>query len=228
MKREINEPPTGSTYLNDNCSVKSKDKKFFIAYPYHKHYREIIGKIFRIRKYNKRLNKIGMLKRHTKKYCDNMSRKIKSWVIADLIKFINKKLKEKRFYIINKEVSYNINLDFNKTLLLNNTVEDILSNYISKKTKIEEPKHNINLIREIKVQNNEYQDIKNILGLNFFVCIQHYIGEIKIDSLEGFKCDKMRLSSESEYFDKFIYFVKNMDKYYSDIKFRKKRREEMK
>ena len=227
MKREINEPPTGSTYLNDNCSVKSKDKKFFTAYPYHKHYREIKGKIFRIRKYNKRLNKIGMLKRHTKKYCDSMSRKIKSWVIADLIKFINKKLKEKRFYIISKEVSYNIKLGFNKNLL-GKTVEDILSNDISKKTKIKDLKHNKNLIKEIKDQNNEYQDIKNILGLNFFVCIKHYIGEEKIDSLEGFKCDKMRLSSESEYFDKFIYFVKNMEKYYSDIKFRKKMREEMK
>ena len=235
MIREINEPSTISTCLNDNFSPKSKDKKVSIFYLDHKNYREIKGQIFRIRKYHKRINKIDMLIRHTKYSCDSMSRKIKSWVIVDLIKFINKKLKKKastkekiRFYILDKEVSYNVKIDFNKKLL-KKTVEDILSNYnISKKTKNEEFDHNKNMIGEIKAQNHEYDDIKNILGLNFFVCIKHYIGVKKIKSLEGFKFDNKRKKSISEYFDKFKKFVKNIENYYNDKEFRKKMKEEMK
>ena len=235
MIREINETPINSTCLNDNFSIKRKDKKLFIVYLYHKNYREIKGKIFRIRKYNKKLNKIGKLKRHTKNSCDSMSRKIKSWVIVDLIKFINKKLKKRastnekiRFYILDKEVSYDIKVLSNR-YLLDYTVERILSKYyISKKTKNKNIEHNYNIIQKIKGQNNDYQDIKNILGLKFFVCIKHYIGEEKINFLEGFEFDNKRKSSISEYFDKFKKFVKNMKKYYDDSDFRKKMKDEMK
>ena len=161
-----------------------------------------------------------------------MSRKIKSWVILDLIKFINKKLGEKilkpeniRLYIINKNVSYNIKIDYNRKLL-EKKVEDILSNDISQKIKNKKIKkdleYNKKIIIEIKNnKNNKFDDIIKILDLKLLDCIQHFIGNKKIDVLDGFEDlynnKKLKINN---YKNSFENFVKNIERYYTDSEFR--------
>ena len=231
-----NEISTGSSNLNENL-IHNKIK-YFRTVCVHKNYYEINGNIFRIRKFKKKINGKGMLIRHTKLSCDNISRKIKSWVISDLIKFINKnylKRKKIRFYIINKSVSYNTSIKFNNNLL-DSPVEFILSKDISKKIKsknfgLDNNKKIIEIIKEN--QNNEYKynDIIEILNMNFFDCLKYYIGagNEKITPLEGFESEyNKRKIPKSKYFQKLESFVINMKKYYSDLKFRIKMNNEMK
>ena len=161
-----------------------------------------------------------------------MSRKIKSWVILDLIKFINKKLGEKilkpeniRLYIINKNVSYNIKIDYNRKLL-EKKVEDILSNDISQKIKNKKIKKDLEynkniIIKNKKNKNNKFDDIIKILDLKLLDCIQHFIGNKKIDVLDGFEDlynnKKLKINN---YKNSFENFVKNIERYYTDSEFR--------
>ena len=220
-----NEISTDSSLLKKQ-SIPSKKYIFYTIK------KQIKGKIFLIKKLKKKLNRQGKPIIHSKKSCDNMSRKIKSWVIFDLIKFINKKLGEKilkpeniRLYIINKNVSYNIKIDYNRELL-KKKVEDILSNDISQKIKNKKIKkdleYNKKIIIEIKNnKNNKFDDIIKILDLELLDCIQHFIGNKKIDVLDGFEDlynnKKLKINN---YKNSFENFVKNIEKYYTDSEFR--------
>lgn len=228
-KQLNNETSTDSTLLKKDSN--KKNKYFFYTIKNYKIYRKIEGKIFSILKYQKKINRHGKSIRHTKRSCDNMSRKIKSWVISDLIKFINKKLKEKqsiteniRLYIINKDASYKMKIDYNKDLL-QSKVENILSYNISKKLKNikikEEPEYNKKIINEMKKDKKKYDDILKILDLQFSNVIKHYIGNEKIDCLRGFEDGyKNKKKLINNYIDTFEFFVKNIETYYSNNQFR--------
>lgn len=166
------------------------------------------------------------ISKHSAKNCDNMLRKIKSWVIFDIIKFINKKLKEVnknrkknklRLYAIFKEQSYNTNIDYNRQLI-GKKIDDILSVEVSKKTKMK-LKHNETIIKKIKEE--KYNNIIKILNLTLLECIDHYIEKESIDCLEGFE-EEFKLKDEkiANYKDRFLEFVKNIEKYLSDKNFR--------
>ena len=164
--------------------------------------------------------------RHDVRSCDNMMRKIKSWVISDIIKFINKKLKEAkkiskknlRLYTIIKVQSYKTTIQYNR-VLLRKKMDDILSDKVSEKTKIKSFDHNKNIINKIKEE--KYDIIKEILNLNFLECINHYIEKEKKDCLEGFE-EEFNLKKEriSNYKDRFLEFVNNIEKYLYDKDFR--------
>jgi hypothetical protein len=166
--------------------------------------------------------------RHGVKNCDNILRKIKSWVISDIIKFINQKLKEAnknrkknklRLYTILKDQSYNTNINYNRALL-GKKMDAVLSDNVSEKTKIKSLYYNKNIINKIK--NENYDNIIKILNLTFLECINHYIEKETIDCLEGFE-EEFKLKKEriSKYEDRFLGFVNNIEKYLTDKNFRK-------
>ena len=191
------------------------------------------GLYFFIQKRNKKgRNRVKILhlrqSRHNVKSCDNMLRKIKSWVISDIIKFINKKLKEAnknskknklRLYTILKEQSYKTNINYNR-VLIGKKMDEVLSDKVSEKTKIKYLNHNKNIINKIKEE--KYDNITKILNLTFLECIDHYIGKKTIDCLEGFE-EEFKLKEEkiSNYKDIFLRFVNNIEKYLNDKNFRK-------
>ena len=196
------------------------------------------GKIFEIKKQIIVLNKKENTIRHTNQDCDNMSRKIKSWVIDYVRKIINKKIKDKEakkqarkknnyyLYIIKKSQAYSIKINDNSNLLVKK-VEDILSEDISKKIKGINIKinidHNKKIIQKIK-ENEEYSDIIEILQLEFLDCIKNFMGKKEIECIKGFEnngyISKKKLLKDDESKSRFESFVNNIEKYYKDKPFR--------
>ena len=222
-----------STIITPSFNLNSYNNQtytniYFNIIKYNKKGKEIItkkGKYFLIRK---RKRKIGLNTKHTKTSCDNMSRKIKSWIIFDLIKFINKKLEEKernlnkkdriKLYIMNNTQAYNTNINYNN-LLIEKKVREILSENVSLKVKIN-CDHNKKIINKI-IMENKYNDIIEIFNLNFLECINHFFGNISIESLKGFEMGyQEKKKSITNFKERFEYFVKNYKKYYSDKDFR--------
>lgn len=232
------EKTTGITLIKDSSDKDRKTIIFKVAKKSH-----IEGKVFIIDKFKRRIkNKKGRRNKHSflilrkalhgNLVCDNMSKKIKSWTISSIIKFINKKLvikgddngkktKKKNlgiFHIINRTLTNNTVIQYNRELL-QKKIYEILSNNVSKKTKVKDEKHNSKLIEKIK-EDNKYIDIINILNLTFLRCINHFIGKEKIESLKGFeKYYQVKIASIN-YAKRFSQFVNNIEKYYSDKDFR--------
>ena len=232
------EKTTGITLIKDSSDKDRKTIIFKVAKKSH-----IEGKVFIIDKFKRRIkNKKGRRNKHSflilrkalhgNLVCDNMSKKIKSWTISSIIKFINKKLvikgddngkktKKKNlgiFHIINRTLTNNTVIQYNRELL-QKKIYEILSNNVSKKTKVKDEKHNSKLIEKIK-EENKYIDIINILNLTFLRCINHFIGKEKIESLKGFeKYYQVKIASIN-YVKRFSQFVNNIEKYYSDKDFR--------
>ena len=163
---------------------------------------------------------------HGVRNCDNMLRKIKSWIISDIIKFINEKLKEEnknrkknrlRLYTILKDQSYNIKIDYNIELL-GKKMDEILSEQVSVKTK-KKSSYNTIIINQIKKE--KYDIVIDILNLTFLQCINHYIKKESLDCLKGFEegFNKKR-EKISNYEDRFLKFVNNIKKYFYDKNFR--------
>lgn len=240
-KREISYKNTYEN-INDNTTVTSLKKNIYkkiTEIPKKEDLKnEIKQKCFLICKMTKKKSGrkkknicfINNKSKHLKDRCDNMSRKIKSWIISDLIKFINKKFNKyenyrrgikMRLYTIKKQKSYNIKIDYNKDLL-EKKVKDILSEEVSNKIINQKNilNNNIKLINKT-IEENKYNDIINILNLRFLDCINHYMGKEEIDCLKGFeKGYQEKKYLIKDYIERFEYFVKNIEKYYSDKEFR--------
>ena len=161
---------------------------------------------------------------------DNMTRKIKSWVISSLIKFINeklkqykngKKIKKERLFTIVKKPAYSVSIKENSDLL-NKEIYKILNNDISNKVKNKDKKFNYKLINQI-INDKKYKDIIDILNLPFLNCINHFIGKENEEALNGFEkyYSQKKKDSIINYKKKFEYFVYNIEKYYNDYDFRK-------
>ena len=226
----INENTTAITpFSNINSSNKQiPNNIYFNTFQFNKKGNKLLkqkGKYFLIRK---RKRKQGDNGKHTKAKAsyDNISRKIKSWIISDLIKFINKKFGEKnikkklqiKLYIINNTQAYNTTINYNINLLEKKAC-DILSENVSQKVKIKYD-HNKKIIEKILV-NKKFDNIIEILNLNFLDCMDHYIGKKTIDLLRGFEAGyKERKKSITDYGKRFESFVNNYEQYYSDKNFR--------
>ena len=211
----------------NNINTKTYNNISFNTIRYNKKGNEILikGKYFLIKK---RKRKLGQNTKHTNRSYDNMSRKIKSWVILDLIKFINKKFEEKeknikkkdktKLYIINNTQAYNTTINYNKQLLKKKVFE-VLSEKVSLKVKIDK-EHNKNIIKKV-FDNNKYNDIIEIFNLDFLDCINHFFGNTIIESLKGFeKGYEEKEKSISNYKERFECLVNNYEQYYSDKDFR--------
>lgn len=236
-----NEKTTGITLIKKSPDKRQKIIKFKVEEK-----KNIEGTIFFIDKSKGRIkNKKGrrnknsfLIKKsvHCNSCCDNMCKKIKSWTISSLIKFINKKIlytgddnekkktKKKnilKLYTIKGTPTNKIVLQEYKDLL-QKKMSEILSNDVSKKTKIKD-KHNSILIEKIK-KDNKYNNVNKILDLTFIDCINHFIGKEEIGSLKGFedyyqeKINSPKINNK----ERFEQFVNNIDIFYSDEGFRKK------
>ncbi len=217
----FNERTTFETSKKNN--TESESQKLF------KIIKDKRGPIYHIKKTGRRTKVLGRKRKntlyirnetkHSKDAPDNIVRKIKSWVISGLIRFINKKIKKTeikgKFYTINGEIAINSTLYYNSKLL-NKKLYEILSCDISKKLKVQDLKFNYKLIKKIK-EENIYKDIIVILNLNFLNCINHFLGKETIAALIGFENEyTIKKDSIIEYKDKFENFVKNIEDYYKD------------
>ena len=230
---------TGTTLTKNSSDKHQKKNKFKVEKK-----SNIKGPIFIIdkstggikkKKGRRNKNSFRHLKKttHSNLYCDNMFRKIKSWTISSIIKFINKKLlyegnesgkkkiKKKflrKFYTIIGTLTNNIALQYNRDLL-QKKISEILSNNVSKKTKVKE-EYNSKLIDEIR-KDNKYTNVINILDLTFLQCINHLIGKERIECLIGFEeyYQEKKEASISN-LKRFNQFVNNIEKFLFDGNFR--------
>ncbi len=183
--------------------------------------------------------------KHNKYSPDNMIRKIKPLFQANLIDFINKKLKSnniiltalignkeyrsKKFLKIKNTQNYNISTNFNLKLF-NKTIKEVLSAELSDKCR-NYPK----TFHKIAINNlydeKKSEDIINLLNLTYLDCFKYYRGDIdrKTEAClkgldEYFKKIHFNLEKEgeeSEYISSFIDLIKRMDSYFYEKKSRK-------
>ena len=138
--------------------------------------------------------------KHTKYSDDNLRRKCKCILFNQLLKFINKKLKEtyknlghgkkmRKLMILKEEQTSNSKLDFNQKLM-NKTLGDIFSCDISSRITHSYPENNKRLIEELinekDIETRKY--FKKLFNLTFIDCLKHFIsekGENRIEELDG-------------------------------------------
>ena len=143
--------------------------------------------------------------KHTKYSDDNLRRKCKCILFNQLLKFINKKLKEtyknlghgkkmKKLMILKEEQTSNSKLDFNQKLM-NKTLGDIFSCDISSRITHSYPENNKRLIEELinekDIEKRKY--FKKLFNLTFIDCLKHFIsekGENRIEELDGLELFK--------------------------------------
>ena len=133
-------------------------------------------------------------KTHTKFSYDNLKRESKHLVIENVIKFINRKIYEAyngkigeglfkmELMKLNQEQKKNSKVEFNQKFL-NMTLKEILSQNITKRIKFYNEDHNKQVINKLI---EEKQDIfEKIFNLTFIDCLEHFIGNKKIEELNG-------------------------------------------
>ena len=139
-------------------------------------------KIFKILK-KKNKNKIGLEakgKTHTKFDFDNAVRKIKS----NLFDVIKNYLNISFFLKLEKEITFNTNVELNLALL-NSSLRDIFSRKVCLKvTKNYGLDHNKYLIEQLKA-NGQNKRTNEILDMTFLQCLEHVRGSNYYESLKG-------------------------------------------
>ena len=133
-------------------------------------------------------------KPHTKFSYDNLKRECKHLVIENVMNFINEKINitydgnigeglfKKQLMKLNQEQKKNSGVEFNQ-LFLNKTLKEILSQNITKRIKFYKEDHNKVLInRLIEEKRDEFESLFN---LTFIDCLEHFIGNKKVEELEG-------------------------------------------
>jgi hypothetical protein len=180
---------------------------------------------------------------HNKFSDDNIMRKCKHAVLNSILSFINKKikivysyenemiLKEKRLLKLKQNQSINSKTNYNKTFI-DKTLKKIFSEDIRTKYSRYPPSHNKDIIEMLI---NESDDIKKstftkIFNLTFLDCLNHFIGGIILDDLQGMnqinnyikegKIDNI----DEEYCTIFNYFMNNFENIIMAKKARKKKR----
>ena len=136
---------------------------------------------------------------HTKFSDDNVRRKSKFIVLSYVKDFINKKIAEKcndrgfgirtkKLMTINKSQVSNANIDYNKAFM-HKTLAKIFSDPISSRytnyPKNQNEKSIEKLINDENRENRIY--FEKLFSLTFLDCVNHFIGNEKIDVLDGLK-----------------------------------------
>ena len=166
---------------------------------------------------------------HTKYSDDNMSRKVKHFIILHLLSFINSLLanlygnnigciKKKKLLKLKQKQVINSKADFNKKFLYF-TIKDIFSDTISTKLSKYSPEHNKKLIEELLNEKDEQKRIlfEKIFNLSFLDCLKHFRGDIYIKELDGMTGldEACKLFEEMEdypdYVLQFKYYIQNYE-----------------
>jgi hypothetical protein len=134
------------------------------------------------------------MKPHTKFSYDNLKRECKHLVIENVMDFINEKINivydgnigeglfKKQLMKLNQEQKKNSGVEFNQ-IFLTKTLKEILSQNITKRIKFYKEDHNKVLInRLIEEKKDEFESLFN---LTFIDCVEHFIGNKKVEELDG-------------------------------------------
>lgn len=133
-------------------------------------------------------------KPHTKFSYDNLKRECKHLVIENVMDFINEKINiaydgnigdglfKKQLMKLNQEQKKNSSVEFNQ-IFLTKTLKEILSQNITKRIKFYKEDHNKVLINRLIEEKKE--EFESLFNLTFIDCLDHFIGNKKIEELEG-------------------------------------------
>lgn len=133
-------------------------------------------------------------KPHTKFSYDNLKRECKHLVIENVMDFINEKINiaydgnigdglfKKQLMKLNQEQKKNSSVEFNQ-IFLTKTLKEILSQNITKRIRFYKEDHNKVLINRLIEEKKE--EFESLFNLTFIDCLDHFIGNKKIEELEG-------------------------------------------
>ena len=133
-------------------------------------------------------------KPHTRFSYDNLKRECKHLVIENVMDFINEKINiaydgnigdglfKKQLMKLNQEQKKNSSVEFNQ-IFLTKTLKEILSQNITKRIKFYKEDHNKVLINRLIEEKKE--EFESLFNLTFIDCLDHFIGNKKIEELEG-------------------------------------------
>ena len=179
-------------------------------------------------------------KKHTKFSFDNLKRECKHLVIENVLKFINNKIFEeyegnidngllkKKLMKLNQSQKTNSDVKFNQAFIYK-TLKEILSQNITKKITVYAQDHNKKVIEKILTEKKE--KFEKIFNITFIECVEHFIGDKKIEELEGlvlFNELKEALIKKNEkdgesYYANLGLFLKNFENIINRSKSRKKK-----
>ena len=189
----------------------------------------------------KEKNKISNI--HDRYSDDNMRKKCKNIILKFALEFLNKKIKEqydgnigkgkfrKELKILNQDEKVNSTVNIEKSFLTK-TLKDIFSENISARLSNFPKSHNKILIESLIEEKDEEkkQYFIKLFNITFLDCLKYFRGEeTGIGELEGFKTIssiKETLIEEQgeEYFDLFMYYMKNFKDIIESKKARKKKK----
>ena len=172
---------------------------------------------------------------HTKFSDDNVRRKSKFIVLSYVKDFINKKIAEKcndggfgintkKLMTINKSQVSNANIDYNKAFM-HKTLAKIFSDPISSRYTNYPKNQNEKSIE--KLINDENRDnriyFEKLFNLTFLDCVNHFIGNEKIDVLDGLKLFNEMIEDTKELTNKYIDlddndYLKHLRHYFENYK----------
>ena len=180
--------------------------------------------------------------KHTKFSYDNLKRECKHLVIENVIKFINNKIYEvyegnigkglsiKKLFKLNQTQKINADVQFNK-LFINKTLNEILSQDITKKFKFYEHNHNKKVIENLLLEKKD--EFEKIFNITFIDCVKHFIGDKEIEELNGLtlfselkeEIIKKHEKDGESYYENLKLFLKGFENKITRAKSRKKRNE---
>ena len=164
-------------------------------------------------------------KRYGKYEADKIIKKIKSYLLTCLVKFVNFVLKEryndnighnifqKQLLKINKK---KILSSKNNNLLLNKTLKEIFSEEISTKYSNFYENHNRDLIQKLLNEKDEEKRLffNKLFNLTFIECLKHFRGSeniVELNGLESLDNILKKFKNDKDYIDNFKYFVFNFE-----------------
>jgi len=174
---------------------------------------------------------------------DNMRKKCKNIILKFALEFLNKKIKEqydnnigrgkfrKELKILNQDEKVNSTVNIEKSFLFK-TLKDIFSENISARLSNFQKNHNKLLIESLITEKDEEkkQYFIKLFNITFLDCLKYFRGEeTGIGELEGFKTIssiKNTLIEEQgeEYFELFMYYLKNFKDIIESKKARNKKK----
>ena len=125
---------------------------------------------------------------------DNLKRKCKRLIIDNVMQYINNKIYKiykgnigdglliKKLFKLNQSQIINTDAQFNKDFITK-TLKDILSQNITNNMTSYDINHNKTVIETIIMEKKE--EFEKLFNLTFIDCLQHFIGNKKIEELNG-------------------------------------------
>ena len=180
------------------------------------------------------------IKKHTKFSSDNLKRECKHLVLENVRKFINNKISEtyegnigkglmkKKLFKLNQSQKINANAEFNRKFI-SQSLKEILSQNITKQITIYDLDHNKKVIEKIILEKKD--KFEKLFNLTFIECVKHFIGDKKIEELNGLTLftelkeqilKKHKKDGES-YYENLKLFLKGYECIITRTKSRKKR-----